>query len=140
MRWMALIFCFTWGLLETHTMQKVLFSTQPLSGCNSGLNIVWQGVVKKNKRKPDFSGSYQFSWALYVLIKNSCFSILLDGVIDYFQGFFSLILLWHAKYLYIYIDIFNIKLLSDRKTEYWSLWIFFSSQDKTFYHKESWGC
>lgn len=49
MRWMALIFCFTWGLLETHTMQKVLFSTQPLSGCNSGLNIVWQGVVKKNK-------------------------------------------------------------------------------------------
>lgn len=44
---MALIFCFTWGLLETHTMQKVLFSTQPLSGCNSGLNIVWQGVVKK---------------------------------------------------------------------------------------------
>lgn len=61
MRWMALIFCFTWGLLETHTMQKVLFSTQPLSGCNSGLNIVWQGVVKKNKRKPNFSGSYQFS-------------------------------------------------------------------------------
>lgn len=50
MRWMALIFCFTWGLLETHTMQKVLISTQPLSGCNSGLNIVWQGVVKKNKR------------------------------------------------------------------------------------------
>lgn len=50
MRWMALIFCFTWGLLETHTMQKVLFSTQPLSGCYSGLNIVWQGVVKKNKR------------------------------------------------------------------------------------------
>lgn len=49
---MALIFCFTWGLLETHTMQKVLFSTQPLSGCNSGLNIVWQGVVKKNKQNP----------------------------------------------------------------------------------------
>lgn len=52
MRWMALIFCFTWGLLETHTTQEVLFSTQPLSGCNSGLNIVWQGVVKKNKRNP----------------------------------------------------------------------------------------
>lgn len=51
-------FCFTWGLLETHTMQKVSFTTQPLSVCNSGLNNVWQGVVKKNT---NFSGSYQFS-------------------------------------------------------------------------------
>lgn len=45
---------------------------------------------------------------------------------------------------YIYIDIFNIKVIKcmhvNGKTEYWSLWIFFSSQDKTFYHKESWGC
>lgn len=110
MRWMALIFCFTWGLLETHTMQKVLFSTQPLSGCNSGLNIVWQGVVEKKQTKSNFSGSYQFSWALYVLIKNSCFSILLDGVIDYFQGFFTTNSIMTCK-IPIYIDIFNIKVI-----------------------------
>lgn len=62
MRWMALIFCFTWGLLETHTIQKVLFSTQPLSGCNILVLILFGKVwLKKTKRKPDFSGSYQFS-------------------------------------------------------------------------------
>lgn len=97
-------FCFTWGLLETHTMQKVSFTTQPLSGCNSGLNNVWQGVVKKKHQLLRFLSIFMSS--VYIG-QNSCFSILLDGVIDYFLGLFSLILpvFWHAKYLVYIPDI-----------------------------------
>lgn len=145
MRWMALIFCFTWGLLETHTMQKVLFSTQPLSGCYSGLNIVWQGVVKKNKRNPTSQVHINVHelcmyWSKIAVFPYSYTPRWSDRLLS---GIFFTNSIMTCK-IPIYIDIVNIKVIKcmhvNGKTEYWSLWIFFSSQDKTFYHKESWGC
>lgn len=143
MRWMALIFCFTWGLLETHTMQKVLFSTQPLSGCNSGLNIVWQGVVKKKQTKTRLLRFISIFMSSVCIDQKQLFFHTPRWSDTLLSGIFFTNSIMTCK-IPIYIDIFNIKVIKCmhvyRKTEYWSLWIFFSSQDKTFYHKESWGC
>lgn len=143
MRWMALIFCFTWGLLETHTMQKVLFSTQPLSGCNILVLILFGKVWLKKTNETQLLRFISIFMSSVCIDQKQLFFHTPRWSDRLLSGIFFTNSIMTCK-IPIYIDIFNIKVIKCmhvyRKTEYLVTLDFFSSQDKTFYHKESWGC